>query len=141
MKTVMNFEQPQFDAPPPEKKKSTLKQKLQKAVALGAVAAAAIGGEACAPKEGEAGSVSVGAHPESSAHAVSSEKFTGYGVSTETKGGKIVKTQFGEEKDGKKTFSGYGIETESGDDEIKKSPYGESSGSGKKKFKGYGIER
>ncbi len=134
----MSFEQPQFDNPVPERKKSTLKQKVQKAVAFGAIAAAAIGGEACAPKKGDGRSS--GAGGESSSHTVSSEKFTGYGISTETKDGQIVKTQFGEEEGGKKTFSGYGIKTETEDGEIIKSSYGEKK-DGKKKFKGYGIER
>ena len=135
----MNLEQPQFDSPPPGKKKDGLKQKLRRAVALGAVALA-LGSEACSPRESEAEKVS-GAGGGSTPTASSAEGFKGYGIGTETKGGKVVKTEFGEDKDGKKNFSGYGISTETEGGEVTKSPYGEKD-KGKGKFKGgYGIGR
>ncbi|GEM_PF-6940913 len=132
----MNFEQPQFDNPLPEKKK-TLKQKVQRIAALGAVALA-LGSEACSPQEPEAEKMS-GAGGGNSPTASSAEGFKGYGIGTETKDGEIVKTEFGEKKqDGKTSFKGYGISTETEGGEVTKSPYGEKN-KGKGKFKGYGI--
>jgi len=133
----MNLEQAQFNNPPQEKKK-TLKQKLQRVAALGA-AALALGGEACAPKDSEAEKMS-GAGG-GSTPAASTEGFKGYGINTETKDGEVVKTEFGEKKDGKTSFSGYGISTETEDGEVTKSSYGEKDNKGKGKFKGYGIGR
>jgi hypothetical protein len=51
MKATMNLEQPQFNNPQLEKGKGTLKQKLQKAVALGGIAAATFAGEGCAQEK------------------------------------------------------------------------------------------
>lgn len=135
----MAFESPQFNNPLPEKKK-TFKQRMQRIAALGAVALA-LGSEACSPKESEAEKMS--GPGGGSAPAVSSaEGFKGYGIGTETKDGKVVKTEFGEKKkDGKTSFSGYGISTETEGGDITKSPYGEKD-KGKCKFKGgYGIGR
>lgn len=136
----MNFEQPQFNNPPPEKKK-TFKQKVRRIAALGAVALA-LGSEACSPRESEVEKVS-GAGGGSAPAASSAEGFKGYGIGMETKDGEVVKTEFGEKnQDGKTSFSGYGISTETEDGEVTKSPYGEKDNKGKGKFKGgYGIGR
>lgn len=134
----MSLEQPQLNNPPPEKKK-TFKQKLQRVAALGSVVLA-LGSEACSPRESEAEKMS-GIGGGSTSSTSSAEGFKGYGVGTETMNGKVVKTEFGERKQGEKTsFKGYGISTETEDGEVTKSPYGQKE-AGKKKFGGYGIER
>ncbi len=68
------------------------------------------------------------------------KSFQGYGVSTDTKGGEVVKTPYGSKEGNKTNFSGYGISTETENGKVTKTPYGESK-DGKRTFKGYGIER
>ena len=91
-----------------EKKPSGLLNKIRRVIGVGAVAAAALGGEACSPnaEKTETSDTQAGiSHVEKSNRT----SFSGYGISTETENGAVKKSQFGEEKNGKKTFGGYGI--------------------------------